>query len=900
MTSTKQGNETSKKASTSKKAATSVARATRAGTAKAKQGKAGTATPNPAPSETPVPPAVLTPPEAEATTATAPTSTKSTSKSAGIQDSPTKKRSSSTKNKKKKEKKESSAQPSEAEDEDLRVINLTGEEEDDEEVDIEDFTGGEGTPKHTQSNTSTQEDEISLVSTDAQEGKQGVRESDDEDLSDFEPSGSNEAPGSSFVTHYWDGEMPLPNKDGKVGKLFSRSTVHEQFQQAEQLITFDTTTEPNITIGDFSTVFTPFLVAVPNSFRKVKVLFALQTTANQEAFDNTAVQGKVLALSGELIEDLTEPTVMIFPEDITLARTVKVPEGLEFSMKRRDPNLLTKAAWFSKDKVKRVGDIPPAVPVPACLVYDAFEKEIDAMVVYERLHTLPKEVTKAFNKTTALLRNFLKAQTVSVTKKSKQLLLEPEPFLSAPSIPALQWRQEVLKRWFPQPSQDNKNVKFSDLPTPANKTEETTAIVVQAVHAYEKMRQEQESKASGQQSTPFSTPDSLHINDNASSSNEKDSKATLGLPEFGFNRLMLQCGLVAGEESEIPEIWKKLAESGMTKADKKSVIKGILEEEIWFKEAKVQSYSQLVTMVMKRDFEEDTSMSSRKSAAKGLTIFAVPKMSDVEFDRLNEAAEALEDATHTTVKDITSVQLEAQSPKTYFQLVKLIKRFANLLYALFGTSCPLFIQLESLVGYLEEYGDTAIASMSTRTMASIAWIVHLQSRYFAKGYMKDPKPLRPEFTLMLSDVQTRRSVTYGDVPTSMYQSTMDKKDTNSSNGSNSGYNKRKGGNESDFDKRKKPKIVKLDFYHPLIKDKMQVFANRQKLPRVKALCEVCNINATDLFPTKPNLCIKSALFGTCFADCKRDHSKVSDDEAQVAMGLLEIAINSPNSVKVTK
>ena len=59
---------------------------------------------------------------------------------------------------------------------------------------------------------------------------------------------------------------------------------------------------------------------------------------------------------------------------------------------------------------------------------------------------------------------------------------------------------------------------------------------------------------------------------------------------------------------------------------------------------------------------------------------------------------------------------------------------------------------------------------------------------------------------------------------------------------------------------------------------MKVLAARAKVPRVKAICDVCNIRQEDIFP-KTNLCIKSALFRTCFDTCTYKHEAITGDEA---------------------
>ena len=81
---------------------------------------------------------------------------------------------------------------------------------------------------------------------------------------------------------------------------------------------------------------------------------------------------------------------------------------------------------------------------------------------------------------------------------------------------------------------------------------------------------------------------------------------------------------------------------------------------------------------------------------------------------------------------------------------------------------------------------------------------------------------------------------------------------------------------------------------------MKVLASQVKLPRVKAICEVCNITQDDIFPKRKNLCIKSALFGTCFDTCQFKHEAITDDEATKAINMLKPVIDHPEKVKQTR
>ena len=198
-------------------------------------------------------------------------------------------------------------------------------------------------------------------------------------------------------------------------------------------------------------------------------------------------------------------------------------------------------------------------------------------------------------------------------------------------------------------------------------------------------------------------------------------------------------------------------------------------------------------MIIKRDFEEDTSHSSLKLAAKGLTPYAVPPLTDLEIDKINKNAEALERASTATVKDHTNNAMKAKSPTSFAQLLQLLKRFANLLIALFGSSCPLLVEILGLMKHLEGYSDYAKGNMSLQTIASIVWLVHLQSRKFAAGKMIGSDGILAEFSVMCGCVETKGPVVYGDVPAVLYKPTTSTTTNNNSN--KRGYDNR--GNQQD-------------------------------------------------------------------------------------------------------
>ena len=87
-------------------------------------------------------------------------------------------------------------------------------------------------------------------------------------------------------------------------------------------------------------------------------------------------------------------------------------------------------------------------------------------------------------------------------------------------------------------------------------------------------------------------------------------------------------------------------------------------------------------------------------------------MTKTTVDEFNMQSLTISQATATTPADIKATKTKATSPTAHGGLVKLVKRFGNLLYATFKDSCLFFIEIEEVVLDLENYGETAIRLMS--------------------------------------------------------------------------------------------------------------------------------------------------------------------------------------------
>ena len=285
----------------------------------------------------------------------------------------------------------------------------------------------------------------------------------------------------------------------------------------------------------------------------------------------------------------------------------------------------------------------------------------------------------------------------------------------------------------------------------------------------------------------------------------------------------------------------------------------------------------------------------------------------------------------------------------------------NVLYAFFGHRCPLLVQLHELLDDLNEYSENARKNTSKKTIASILWILHLQSHHFAAGRMDGAEEMTASYKAMLTCVCTTAPVLNGDVPEELYTQPnkkdkakvpqtdpyrgpsrfdrynrgfdrydhaydrfdrydrMDRYDRGHSyfpphhNDSRGLPHGNRGGNYFNNQgdgfrsndrmdlppfKRQKVDIVELQHYHPKIKDAVKVLRGQGRLPRVQDMCKVCNVDPDKLF--RPGLCAKGTLFGTCFASCPRAHVQISDAEAKAAIDKLQPVLSNPSLLQVNR
>jgi len=225
---------------------------------------------------------------------------------------------------------------------------------------------------------------------------------------------------------------------------------------------------------------------------------------------------------------------------------------------------------------------------------------------------------------------------------------------------------------------------------------------------------------------------------------------------------------------------------------------------------------------------------------KGLSPFSMLDLSEDEVSDLMAIDAALQLVSTTTVADYKpKSSFYAKVPESAEDFIVLVKRFTNLLFALFGGACPLFLHIVIIVENILQLSKSAQDVMTQSTKAAILWIILIQSREFARGKGE----LTAEFQEMQHELAVKRAeITHAEVPAQLSAPAVIKK--RHTNGGEQ--------NEGKFELGKKQKLGanKQTALNPILKPIADAWLANGK-PRLKDMCGYCNIHPGQLiFDTK--------------------------------------------------
>ena len=388
------------------------------------------------------------------------------------------------------------------------------------------------------------------------------------------------------------------------------------------------------------------MLSLPDS-NLVRIVYSLGFGASGIG-DSSSTDGKFLALSGEGRVAIGSPQVFTLPSSLINTNAIKCPT-LPVTLASM---AMEKNSWYraKANEVTTTFELMKIAPIPAYLVFDGFNKDLEAEVVIERLLQVDNQDNDMIMHGPAFTQACLVKHVVNGAKQN----LSPSVFMQTQSLQAKTWATTKFKTLVPiaatglgvgSPSKDN-----------------------ELLTSFMKNMQSYQTPPCNDKGCTIVTP-----------------AEKIGMSETEMASTLKLCGLTQGEEHLLPSWLLQMGEKGQNNNAHNQIIIKLLKCVI-YDDAEIPITAPLLTMTRKRKWLSDDPVPSFRTASKGLSIFAVAQMTEDEVASINEMMEALDYATTTTAKEYKEVtRIVAKVPVNAYEFQLLLITYAILLYALFGS-----------------------------------------------------------------------------------------------------------------------------------------------------------------------------------------------------------------------
>ena len=558
------------------------------------------------------------------------------------------------------------------------------------------------------------------------------------------------------------------------------------------------------------------------------------------------VANKILALTGDG-DAMNPPAVMVLPSDMVETVNCLTPTNEEFATKMAEPGNAS-FPWFKNASLTNNSSFIKIMPIPAFLVYDGFDKDLDAVTVYKRVHAL----ANLEEPNMLALSSFLRGCMTSRLKHDVNTYAASQVFMAAPPPTARSWGVQKLSASFPA-------LARAPMPSPSLGTDPNAALMAALLKSLQ--------------------PQELNAKASALTKPENDDK--FGMSKSELSLMLKFCGLEEGNEASLPSYLEMMNEKNVSDSRKEQIILAQLKDNEFYEGAKVYVSNPLLKLLKKRKYLSEDPELTYRTACKGVTPFSFGQQDLDDVATINELFDQLTQATMVMPADISKLaKMTATVPETAADFILNLRVFANLLYALFTSTCPLFKQLKDLIKALATYNPKALKQMTKKTRGSILWIITLQTRHFFRGEIS----IMAEFQLMKNKLTARDPLIYhAEVPDILIAETTCSGD------------KRAPLEEKKDDgppvKKQKSNI------HPLfVKHFVHGIWKQNPALMMRDLCLHCNTTVPAI--VQDNKVCFLAFFGRCKnPSCNKKHRTATDAEAKFVCDALEKAIKNPEDIR---
>lgn len=714
------------------------------------------------------------------------------------------------------------------------------------------------------------------------------------------PAAANNAPGGDDATNngannqqqqqalyqgtFFTGHLPAPT--GEVAKYINSSASSVELKaRAEACFVFldDPTSDLRDLNGD-TTLFTA-LIAVPGT-QKVKVLYGMgQGTA--QIGQVSPVANKMLALFGEGGAELGTPQVLVVPDTIRHKVTVKTLTDATILQAFQGGQQTVDQPVAPAREVTTEASIMRIAPVPAYMIFDGFNDDLDASMVYERLMDV-QDRTPMIDHALMFLRSCMIGQWrqqdirphipinefFGMVHSTARLWANNRFSAVSPFRPA---RQQAQQQLFPAPQG-----QVAQIQAPAGPANvfQLDATALQAFFA----------------GASVGTTRGM-------AEEKKDDAPDFKISEGERARMRHMCGLPDGcGDDMFPKWYRDIFAKNQDEKDKALVVAHAIGKSFIFEDAEVPLYPALLKMILKRDWtgQDVGKRAALAHAAKGLSPFAMVDLTEDDVAYMQQEDDDLKYATTVSASELKAARknLAAKVPEDAEGLMQMIKRFANMLYALFSSQCPMYKQLYEIVKGLREYSPNARTQLGRKTKASMLWIILLQARRFAQGKMEGDDGCLGEFSNMLNLIKAKNcgTIDHVEVPSELGTSAPPVPQSPVKRKASAPVT-----TTEPLPKKAKPGSDRVvEPFNEALKTLLDQPRKDAGYPRFGAMCEFCGITEKNLvtgLTTKD--CRQFFLTGSCMfgAVCRLHHRRATPVQVREIETKLDRFIKEPLGLK---
>ena len=434
-------------------------------------------------------------------------------------------------------------------------------------------------------------------------------------------------------------------------ELHNNKLLNEQRHHATQLYTFLTQANANLSLlNNPANQQTTCLVNIPDT-GTVRIVHSLGFGTNPIG-DVSPIANHVLTLTGDG-STATPPQVLLLPNESADLIEIRIPSEPEFNAKISSTS---RFPLFRNADVHETAITPKIMPIITFLVYDGFDQDLDAIVVYKRVQNL-------HNQQDPYVQGMLKFLRGCMTKRNKgsrdpSTYVSETYFMANPHNKAKEWGLHKFHELFPQLAPST-----STMPAVQQNPQANLQLIQSIIQAL------------NPQAAASST---LAATAGPTAPNYKD---LLGMCQEAIDLHLHICGLITGDEQSLPSYLTRLAGKNVSDSIKDQILTAQICNNEYYEGHKVPITAAMLKNNKKRKYiVEDPDLTLHK-AKKGLTLLSVGLMNKDEIQSMNELHEYFAGATFTSLDDMRKLALIPNKlPKTtdcFLEQVKSLQMFCT-------------------------------------------------------------------------------------------------------------------------------------------------------------------------------------------------------------------------------